>query len=88
MLFGVLLWSDKEVNLMDNKRFIRATGKGNLKVKPDVTRTEGLLLTAELSRLGPCLVARPARCGSDRQGTDATLLRLRLTARGLDVRFA
>ena len=57
-------------------------------LKPDVTRTEGLLLTAELSRLGPCLVARPARCGSDRQGTDATLLRLHLTAWGLDVRFA
>lgn len=57
-------------------------------LKPDVTRIEELLLTAELSRLGPCHAVRPARCGSGRPGTGATPLRLHLTAQGLDVFLA
>lgn len=57
-------------------------------LKPDVTRTEELLLTAELSRLVSCRVARPGRFGGDREGTGARPLHLRLTESGLEVYFA
>ena len=57
-------------------------------LKPDVTRTEALLLTAELSRLGACHVARPECCGSDRQGRGAGCLRLLRRGSGLVVSFA
>ncbi len=57
-------------------------------LKPDVTRTEGLLLTTELSRLVSCRVARPGCCGADRQGTGATPLLLHLTDTGLEICFA
>lgn len=57
-------------------------------LKPDVTRTEELLLTEELSRLGPCFVERPARCRSDRREAASQPFLVELTALGLDVCFA
>ena len=57
-------------------------------LKPDVTRTEELLLTAELSRLGSCYVARPVFFDSDRQGMGAGCLRFLLRGSGFDVAFA
>ena len=57
-------------------------------LKPDVTRTEELLLTAELSRLGSCDVARPGFFDSDRQGRGAGCLRLLRRDSRLEVAFA
>lgn len=57
-------------------------------LKLDVTRTEALLLTIELSRLGPCCVARPARCRSDRREVASQPVLVALTALGLDVCFS
>ena len=57
-------------------------------LKPDVTRTEELLLTAELSRLGSCDVARPGFFDSDRQGRGAGCLRLLRRGSGFEVAFA
>ena len=57
-------------------------------LKPDVTRTEELLLTAELSRLGQCFVERPARCRSDRREAASQHFLVELTALGFDVCFA
>ena len=57
-------------------------------LKPDVTRTEELLLTAELSRLGSCDVARPGFFDSDRQGRGAGCLRFLRRGSGFEVAFA
>ena len=57
-------------------------------LKPDVTRTEELLLTAELSRLGSCYVARPVFFDSDRQGMGAGCLRFLRRGSGFEVAFA
>ena len=57
-------------------------------LKPDVTRTEELLLTAELSRLGSCVVARPGFFDSDRQGRGAGHLHLLRRGPGFEVAFA
>ena len=57
-------------------------------LKPDVTRTEELLLTEELSRLGPCFVERPARCRSDRREAASQPFLVELTALGFEVAFS
>lgn len=51
-------------------------------LKPDVTRTEELILTAELSRTGSCLVAPPGRHGQDRRSSPRGILRLSVTDEG------
>lgn len=51
-------------------------------LKPGVTRTEELILTAELSRIGSCLVARPVRRGRDRRSSAQEAFCLSLTDEG------
>ena len=57
-------------------------------LKLGVTRTEELLLTIELSRLGPCFVVRPARWRSDRREVASQPVLVALTALGLEVCFS
>lgn len=52
---------------------------------PDVTRTEELILTAELWRIGACVVDCQARPRASGQRTASPLLLLFLTERGLRV---
>lgn len=49
---------------------------------PGVTRTEELILTAELSRIESCLVARPVRRGRDRRSNAQEMFCLSLTDEG------
>lgn len=52
---------------------------------PDVTRTEELILTAELSRIGACGAVRPERRHANDPQTASRPLSLLLTERGLIV---
>lgn len=57
-------------------------------LKPDVTRTEELLLTAELSSLETCSVVRPECDRKDCCEAASRELLLRVSERGLIVEFA
>ena len=57
-------------------------------LKPGVTRTEELILTAELSRIGTCRAVRPGRCGRDRREAASGVAYLSLAEGGLEVSFA